>query len=300
VVDEPGLPAPGVTVDLGDGRVLAADDVGDPDGVPLLHLHGSPDSRFARHPDDGIAAGLGVRLVAVDRPGYGGSDPLPTPDVVAWAGDVRRLLDALGIDRCRVAAWSAGAPWAFGLAATIADRIDRVTTFGCLAPTEAFDDPDVVEASGVRAGVVEELAAGLSVTELGEQFSDLLVPRPPVDLALARDAVVEHYSPKARAEVESVPGLVDQLARSLAAAAEGHGAGVAADVAVQFGAGAGVPLGSVACPVVLVHGTFDPIAGPAVGRWLAARLPDATVEVWDHGHQGLLVDWPRWLRLATF
>ena len=298
MVDDREGPAPGVTVDLGDGRVLAADDVGDPDGVPVVHLHGSPDSRFARHPDDGIAAAVGVRLVAVDRPGYGGTDPQPVPDVVAWAGDVARLLDQLGIGRCRVAAWSAGAPWAFGLAATLPERVEQVTTFGCLAPTEAFDDPAVVEASGVRAGVVEELAAGLSVTELAEQFAGFLVPPHPVELALAREMVTEHYSPKARADVEAVPGLVEQLARSLAVAAQGGGAGVVADVAVQFGAGAGVPLDAVACRVVLVHGTFDPIAGPAVGRWLAARLPDATVEVWEHGHQGLLVDWERWLRRA--
>ena len=59
------------TITLADGRTLGFDDVGDPAGVPVLYVHGTPDSRRARHPDDGVAAAAGVRLVAVDRPGFG-------------------------------------------------------------------------------------------------------------------------------------------------------------------------------------------------------------------------------------
>jgi pimeloyl-ACP methyl ester carboxylesterase len=85
-------------VTLGDGRTLALDDVGDPAGVPVVYLHGTPDSRLARHPDDGVAAAMGVRLLAVDRPGYGGSSPGPggtwSPDwPAAWAADVAVALD---------------------------------------------------------------------------------------------------------------------------------------------------------------------------------------------------------------
>jgi pimeloyl-ACP methyl ester carboxylesterase len=266
----------------------------------VLHLHGSPDCRLARHPDDRLAAGLGVRLVAVDRPGSGWSDPQPATDVRAWAADVGALLDHLGIDRCRVAAWSAGAPWALGLAAGLPDRVERVVTYGAVAPYEGFADPAVVAASGPRAAVFEELAAGASVPEVAEGMVALLSPPPPVDLDLARELVAEGADPATIAETASVPGLADQLARSLAGAVERHGgAGLAADVAVQFTPGA-VPGGdAVRCPVVLVHGRHDPISGPAVGAWLAARFPDATVETWDRGHRGLLADWERWLGLAA-
>jgi hypothetical protein len=43
------------------------DDVGDPAGAPVVYLHGGGDSRLSRHPDDSIAAALGIRLLAVDR-----------------------------------------------------------------------------------------------------------------------------------------------------------------------------------------------------------------------------------------
>ena len=65
------------SVPLAGGRTLTLDDVGDPAGVPVVYLHGTPDSRLARHPDDGLASAAGVRLLAVDRPGYGGTSPLP-------------------------------------------------------------------------------------------------------------------------------------------------------------------------------------------------------------------------------
>jgi pimeloyl-ACP methyl ester carboxylesterase len=297
--------APTTVVQLPDGRRLAADDVGDPGGDPVLYLHGAPDCRLARHPDDGIAAGLGIRLVAVDRLGYGDTDELPLPWGVAvdprrWADDVRVLLDHLGIDRCRVAAWSAGCHWAFGLAAGLPDRIEGVVPYGCLAPYESFDDPEVVAASGPRAGVAEELAAGTSLRELVDGFTSMLLPAPPVSLDLARELVVETWSPRARDEVGAVPGLVDPLARSLAATANAHGEqGMALDLALQFDTGLPEVLGAVACPVVLVHGAHDGLAGPAVGEWVAGQLWSARVETWDLGHQGLLVDWAGWLALAA-
>lgn len=291
---------PTTVVDLPGQRVIAADDVGDPGGVAVVYLHGSPDCRLARHPDDGIAASLGVRLIAVDRPGYGWSTPQPTPDVLGWGGDVAMLLDELGIARCRVAAWSAGAPYALGLAAAMPERVERVVTYGCLAPLEAFDDEDVAGDSPTRAPIAADVAAGTPIEEIAEAFAALLIPPPPVDLELARAVVLENYSRRARAEVELVPGMLEQMARSLAAAVGRYGAaGGHADMAIQFRPGSADVLALVDAPVTLVHGEHDPVAGPAVGRWLARRLARARVEVWDRGHQGLLPEWERWLSLAA-
>ena len=64
---------------------LIVDDVGDPAGVPVVYLHGGGDSRLSRHPDDGIAAALGIRLLAVDRSGPSG----PGRTLLGFAGDCR-------------------------------------------------------------------------------------------------------------------------------------------------------------------------------------------------------------------
>jgi pimeloyl-ACP methyl ester carboxylesterase len=102
----------------------AYDDVGDPGGRPVVYLHGGGDSRLSRHPDDSIAAGLGVRLVAIDRcgPARGGR----RRSLLDRADEVRAVVDALGIERFGVVGWSAGGPHAlaFGVEA-IGRAIER-------------------------------------------------------------------------------------------------------------------------------------------------------------------------------
>jgi pimeloyl-ACP methyl ester carboxylesterase len=59
-------------VRLAGGTDVGYAEVGDPDGRPVLHLHGTPGSRL----EVGIPAArraaedLGVRLIALDRPGW--------------------------------------------------------------------------------------------------------------------------------------------------------------------------------------------------------------------------------------
>ena len=72
--------------------MLSHDDVGDPAGAPVVYLHGGGDSRLSRHPDDSIAAELGVRLVAIDRCG----SPVRGRNLLTWAREVGEVLDALG------------------------------------------------------------------------------------------------------------------------------------------------------------------------------------------------------------
>ena len=120
------IPAPGGTFALAGGRRLSYDDVGDRDGCPVVFLHGCPGSRLSRHPDDALAAVAGVRLVAVDRPGYGHSDGDPASDEVSQAADVIALADRLGIARFGVLGWSSGGPTALALAARHPDRVAAV------------------------------------------------------------------------------------------------------------------------------------------------------------------------------
>lgn len=298
----PVLPEPTTTVTLADGRVLACDDVGDPDGVVIVWLHGAPDSRLARHHDDSVAAAAGVRLLAVDRPGYGASDP-PAPDLLTFGDDLGALLDHVGAPRCIVAAWSAGVPWALGAAAALGrERVAAVVTYGAIAPLEAVTDDAAVAGSGSRGDLLRMVASGdVLPDDLADEMAMLLVPTPPVPLEQARDQVLEALSPPARAALEAVPGVIDQLARSLAVAVDRHAdAGLRSDLAVQLCPGVEELLARVECEVVLVHGDRDPIGGPGVGRWFGARLPNARVEVWEgRGHQAVLLEWSRFLEVAT-
>ena len=52
-----------------DGRILAAAEWGDPNGVALFALHGTPGSRVAFWQDPTIYARHGLRRITLDRPG---------------------------------------------------------------------------------------------------------------------------------------------------------------------------------------------------------------------------------------
>src|SRR5690349_24588394 len=107
------------------GRRIAFDVRGPDDGPAVLLCHSAPGSRRL-DPDPAATAAAGVRLVTVDRPGYGGSDPLPAaivPTIPAFAADAAALLDHLGVGAAVVAGWSAGGRVAAALAAARSDLV---------------------------------------------------------------------------------------------------------------------------------------------------------------------------------
>ena len=135
------------TLRLPDGRILAYDDVGDPAGAPVVYLHGTPDSRLARPPDH-LTAAAGVRLVAVDRPGAGDSDPHPAARLLSLGADVEALLDHLSVPKAILVGWSAGGLFALAAATTLGERVAGVGLIATLPPVEAYGDAEVVAAAG--------------------------------------------------------------------------------------------------------------------------------------------------------
>ncbi len=88
-------------------------------GRPLVLLHGLLDS------SEGwawLAERSPRPCVAIDLPGFGGSDRARHPRIAAFADDVSDALDALEIARCSLIGHSLGG----AVAAEVAERSDRV------------------------------------------------------------------------------------------------------------------------------------------------------------------------------
>ncbi|MFJ8528285.1 alpha/beta fold hydrolase [Bacillus sp. NPDC094106] len=68
---------------------------GKTNGLPVMLFHGTPGSRIWSLTDDIVAKRLGIRLISIDRPGYGLSDPKQNRTVLDWAEDVNDLADQL-------------------------------------------------------------------------------------------------------------------------------------------------------------------------------------------------------------
>jgi pimeloyl-ACP methyl ester carboxylesterase len=119
---------------LPDGRLLGYAEYGAPDGQPLFFFHGQPGNRLFRHPDNALTASLGVRLICIDRPGYGLSTFQKGRKILDWPEDVLRLADALGVEKFSVMGFSAGGPYALACAYKIPERLEKVIVVGSPGP----------------------------------------------------------------------------------------------------------------------------------------------------------------------
>jgi len=100
-----------------DGRTLAVAEWGDPNGVPLFALHGTPGSRVAFWHDPTIYTRHGLRRITLDRPGYGESTRQPGRSVVDIVPDILAIAGALGIGFFAITGGSGGGPHALACAA---------------------------------------------------------------------------------------------------------------------------------------------------------------------------------------
>lgn len=113
---------------------------GDPLGKPLFYFHGFPGSRLEIQPADRAARISGIRLIGVDRPGYGRSGARPGRRLLDWPADIVRLADQLGLQRFSVLGVSGGGPYAAACAFKIPGRLAAVGICGGLAPMDAPAD----------------------------------------------------------------------------------------------------------------------------------------------------------------
>jgi pimeloyl-ACP methyl ester carboxylesterase len=113
----------GSTHRLADGRVLGYLEAGDSAGFPVFYLHGGPGSRLEVLIYDQLAQGHNLRLIGVDRPGYGLSNPQPGRTYRDFASDLESLADHLGFGAFSVIGWSSGGPYAAAVAHFLPQRV---------------------------------------------------------------------------------------------------------------------------------------------------------------------------------
>ncbi|MFH7563766.1 MULTISPECIES: alpha/beta hydrolase [Oceanimonas] len=140
-------------IDL-DGRRLAVVEWGDPQGTPLVALHGWLDNAASftllaqRLPD--------VRLIAPDLAGHGRSDHrAPGQPYYIWdnVADVLALLDALELQQVALLGHSMGASIATLLAGAFPERISQLMLLDGLAPrTYAADTLPEQMAAALKKG----------------------------------------------------------------------------------------------------------------------------------------------------
>jgi pimeloyl-ACP methyl ester carboxylesterase len=284
-----------------DGRTLAFAEWGDPDGFPILGLHGTPNSRLARHWDENVFVEAGARLITYDRPGYGRSDRHAGRRVFDCVGDIVAIADTLGLDRFSVAGTSGGGPHALAVAARVPERVSRV---GCTVSPAPFDAPGLDWF---------ERMDPLNVKEIGwaVEGEAKLAPKLEREAAGMLDRVAGDPSKVLGDDWELSSADRTELARPE------RGEIIRADVAESFRTGVwgwvdddlamvtpwGFDVAEIRVPTRVIFGATDVLVPSQHGRWLARHVPGAEVVVEGNaGHLAtpeLVVERLRWLVSAA-
>jgi pimeloyl-ACP methyl ester carboxylesterase len=264
-------------LETSDGRTLAYEQQGDPGGVPVFALHGTPGSRLSGlHPDPEKVREAGLRLITYDRPGYGGSTRQHGRSVVDCVADIAAIADELGLDRFAVTGASGGGPHSLAAAARLPERVIRAECNVGLAPYEAegldyFDgmDPENVKEVGWSLAGEETL-----VPELEREAKKALERLDDDPAALFSDF---HLSEADRAvlTLEVVKQRMQMSFRE--AMAQGIAGWVDDDLA--FVRPWGFDLAEILVPIQVRYGAGDVLVPAAHGAWLGAHIPGAIVLV---------------------
>ncbi|GIG61820.1 alpha/beta hydrolase [Longispora fulva] len=121
-----------------DGTVLRYCEYGQADGYPVVFHSGSPSTRWKWPTLIEAMRRSELRVLAYDRPGYGGSTRSPGRTVADAANDVRALADAHGWNQFAVFGGSGGGPHALACAALLTDRVTACAVLSGVKPA----DPD--------------------------------------------------------------------------------------------------------------------------------------------------------------
>ncbi|MDK4702426.1 alpha/beta hydrolase [Rhizobium sp. CNPSo 4062] len=130
------LNAPPMSHFIRDGLKLAFFDDGDPNGPPVLLIHGFASTAIANWVNPGWLKTLGeagYRVIAIDNRGHGASDKLYDADVYhPWimAEDAVALLDHLGIPEAHIMGYSMGARVSTFMAIAHPDRVRSLVLGG--------------------------------------------------------------------------------------------------------------------------------------------------------------------------
>jgi len=269
-----------VTILLADGRRLAYAQYGPPEGRPVVACHGTPGSRL-EHAAVSALHEMGVRLIVVDRPGYGLSDFQPGRRLLDWPDDVVQLADELQLDRFSILGFSGGGPHAAACASSMSQRIDCLALISSMAPLDATG---VAEAMLPANRALFELAAS-DYRQLEQQLSTIATT-PEVLLDL-----LEGPAPAADKAVFAKQDFRRMYTTSLAESVRQGITGLAYDMSL-LAQPWGFDPAMITSRVYLWQGEQDINAPAAMGRYLANTIQGCNAHfIPDAGHYLMFSHW---------
>jgi len=261
------------TVAVGDERTVTyaeygatAEETDGTDPTPVALFHGTPGSHLLGELYAEEARRRGVRLLAIERPGYGDSTPWSDRTPTDAAEYLRAVLDDAGVSAVGLVAFSGGAAHALAVGATcetLVREIDLVS--GATPPSLADETPAAIRLLGTLAERTPRVFRGLLgvQTWVAERGSS--------------SAVVGQYT----ADADAIPDEeAEVVRRDFVRALGGRREGMRTESA-QAVREWDFSLADVTVPVRLWHGARDENVPVAGARRVGEQLPNAETKIFE-------------------
>ena len=277
-------------IELQDGAVVAFEEYGDANGVPVMFCHGWPSSRTMAQLTDEPARELGIRIISADRPGISASSLQPDRKLTDWPRLVDRITDYLGIHDFRMLAISGGAPYAYATATAMPQRVRAIAIVGGAPPLAEISD-----SNGLLPLYRWMLALYRTQPRLLRSLFYLARPvlslRPPLRFrpVLLKMLLMRPCDAESLRDAAAFEAIFESQRRAWRASAEG----VVADAQI-YAQPWGFAIEDVRVPVRLWHGKEDRAFSVHLAEELANRLPNCHARfVDDAGHYSLPIRYMR-------
>lgn len=266
------------TCPLPDGRKLGFAEGGDPAGVPVFYFHGFPGSRL----EATLLPSSGIRLIGVDRPGYGLSTASPWRKLADWPRDVAALADFLELEHFGVIGVSGGAPYASSVAHGLGSRVNALALICGLGP------PHV---PGMMFGSQRGLARALRITPARLTLAALARRIMLSDRALGhlRDMRLRRARPAADMALREGP-MMGLMVQSWREGLKRSSLGIAADARI-YGEPWHFAPSAIKVPTGIWHGRADEVVPVNIGEFYASEIKGAVSYFpVDDGHFSVVVN----------
>ena len=248
------------------GGFVQVNESGDPHGKPFLSLHGL----FLGYSLPQIAeqqlVAKGLKRFGIMRPGFGRSSPVE-PD--ASLGEIVdrfvHVLDALGIDKCPVAAHGFGGAHAFAFANRHPDRVSALILIGAFLPTGNMSS--VIRLSGFQRALMFAAQHSPAMFSFFSRTAERVLERDGIIEFLKRYLGSSKSDIEALSRFETESSMRMRLNLSQAQQIETYRQECLLQISdlSEFASHPGVP-------VVVLHGKEDPVFPAELVRKAAAAL----------------------------
>jgi len=258
---------------LHDGRRLAYAEYGEKHGFPLFYFHNHGGSRLQGQFFHRDAQQAGFRIIAIDRPGIGFSDPVRALSHISFSDDIVELADSLALSRFGLLSWAGGSPFAFAAAHQHPGRIKLLISL-CSVPMQrrqAF--PIRTLAASLHRFSLAAMKMFISIRQVScTRNAQQYLNRLSEDLCFADKKVIQN------------PAVLKLMQQGIEESRRQGGLSLANDSRLCFEPW-DFALAEIKVPVQLWHGSADTLVPSHFARVLAQGLVDCVLRKVAHrGH----------------